>query len=119
MIREKIKKAHKEGQSRTEEYQRLKYCRYADDFILSLVGPKELAKSIYKKISYFLKSDLHLKIGEDKSGLIHCLDRQVRFLGFLITQVPKEHTPMRISGGKGDRSGKAFEKRRRVMKRLA
>src|SRR5262249_24612256 len=37
-----------------EGYRRLRYCRYADDFVLSAICPKEEAEEIYRKIETFL-----------------------------------------------------------------
>jgi group II intron reverse transcriptase/maturase len=66
------------------KYRRLRYCRYADDFVLSAICPKEEAEEIYKKIETFLKEELMLNTSKTKSGLKHNTE-VIRFLGYDIT----------------------------------
>jgi retron-type reverse transcriptase len=87
--RKKVKEAEKAGIERrptTDEqqgdkvYHRLFYVRYADDYMISIKGPKWLAREIKKRTENFLKSNLHFQLKE--GDLIHCGDNSVRFLGF-------------------------------------
>jgi len=66
------------------EYRRLKYCRYADDFVLGAICPKSEAEDIYRKIETFLKEELNLKTSPVKSGLKHNTEI-IRFLGYDVT----------------------------------
>jgi retron-type reverse transcriptase len=43
------------GQPDDPSYRRLWYCRYADDFLLGYIGPKEEAENIKQEIQQFLK----------------------------------------------------------------
>jgi len=65
-------------------YRRLRYCRYADDFVLGAICPKSEAEEIYRKIEIFLKEELKLKTSQSKSGLKHNTEI-IRFLGYDIT----------------------------------
>src|SRR5262249_17226520 len=65
-------------------YRRLRYCRYADDFVLSVICPKSEAEEIYRKIEIFLHDELKLKTSPTKSGLKHNTET-IRFLGYDIT----------------------------------
>lgn len=66
------------------EYRRLRYCRYADDFVLGAVCPKSEAEEIYRKITKFLKDKLKLNTSQSKSGIKHNSET-IRFLGYDIT----------------------------------
>jgi len=63
------------------EYKRLRYVRYADDFVLGAVCSKSEAEEIYGKISSFLKEELKLNIAQAKSGIKHNTEA-IRFLGY-------------------------------------
>src|SRR5205807_8970355 len=63
------------------EYRRLKYCRYADDFVLGAICSKSEAEEIFRQIESFLKETLKLKISQEKSGIKHNTEI-TRFLGY-------------------------------------
>jgi len=65
-------------------YRRLRYCRYADDFVLGATCSKSEAEEIYGKIQTFLSDNLKLKVSQEKSGLKHNTE-SIRFLGYDIT----------------------------------
>jgi len=66
------------------EYRRLRYCRYADDFVFGAACPKSEAEEIFRKITAFLKDELKLNISQTKSGIKHNSE-VIRFLGYDIT----------------------------------
>lgn len=93
------KRARKKGLSYTlitNAYQRTKYIRYADDFIIGYRGPKENAIKIKEEIISFLKSNLHLKVNEEKTKLIDTYSNKAHFLGFEIYNVADK--PFRKAG---------------------
>lgn len=61
-------------------FTRMYYVRYADDYLIGVKGPKELANSIRKSVQSFLKSNLHFKLKEGE--LTHGRTNKVSFLGF-------------------------------------
>jgi hypothetical protein len=61
-------------------FNRMYYVRYADDYLIGVKGPKELANSIQKSVQDFLKSNLHFKLKEGE--LTHGRTNKVSFLGF-------------------------------------
>ena len=85
-------------------FRRLRYCRYADDFVLSAICPKEEAEEIYRKIEIFLKEELKLTTSKTKSGLKHHTEI-MRFLGYDIMVMHSDRTV------KGRVYGKHFKKR--------
>jgi retron-type reverse transcriptase len=60
----------------------IQYARYADDFLIGIVGSREYAVQVRKDINNFLKSSLHLKVKKD--NLVHRNDGPVIFLGYKI-----------------------------------
>ncbi len=67
-----------------ESYRRLKYIRYADDFILGVIGSKEDAKLIKEDIKNFLADKLALELSEEKTLITHS-GKSAKFLGYEIT----------------------------------
>ena len=63
-------------------YRRLKYCRYADDFILGFIGPKSEAEAVKETIATFLKEKLHLEMSASKTLITHARTEQAKFLGY-------------------------------------
>lgn len=62
-------------------YKRLKYVRYADDFIIAIHGSKEDAISLKTEIAKFLKETLNLELSEEKTLITHS-GTKARFLGY-------------------------------------
>lgn len=79
------------GDPKDASYRRLVYCRYADDFILGIIGPKSDAGAILEEIREFVSAELKLELAEDKTGLKHAKDG-TRFLGYDI----RSYTGQRI-----------------------
>lgn len=65
----------------TPEYRRLRYVRYADDFILCLIGTKAEAKEIKECIRDFLAT-IKLTMSEEKTLITHAASENARFLGY-------------------------------------
>jgi hypothetical protein len=89
-------------------FRRLKYCRYADDFVLGVMGPKEDAEDIARKIETFLNDTLKLHISQAKSGL-KPHSEIIRFLGDDLTVISSEKVRKQIIKGQHckRRAGKA------------
>src|SRR5262245_60247240 len=71
--------------SHDPDFRRLKYVRYADDFLLGFIGPKGEAEAIKSCIGNFLRDDLKLEMAPDKTLITHAGTDQARFLGYEIT----------------------------------
>ncbi len=89
-------------------YRRLRYCRYADDFVLGVIGPKSEAEAIMEKVKAFLHEGLRLKHSEAKTGLKHNSEI-IRFLGYNITVINSEKIVKSVYRGQHvrRRAGKA------------
>jgi group II intron reverse transcriptase/maturase len=66
-------------------YRRLRYVRYADDFLLGVVGPKDEAEEIKRQLSEFLADSLKLELSREKTLITHGRTEAARFLGYDLT----------------------------------
>jgi len=66
------------------EYRRLRYVRYADDFLLSFAGPKQEAEKIKEKLAAFLRDELRLELSKAKTLVTHANQENAYFLGYQI-----------------------------------
>jgi group II intron reverse transcriptase/maturase len=67
------------------DYRRLRYCRYADDWILGFIGPKTEAEEIKRRIKEFLREELKLELSEEKTLITHARTEAARFLNYHIS----------------------------------
>lgn len=66
------------------DYKRVRYCRYADDFILGVIGAKDEAREIMEKIEHFLADTLKLQVSLEKTG-IQSGRKGITFLSYRIS----------------------------------
>jgi group II intron reverse transcriptase/maturase len=66
-------------------YRRLRYIRYADDFLLGFVGPKDEAEEIKDRLKTFLNEQLRLELSSEKTLITHALTEKAQFLGYDIS----------------------------------
>jgi group II intron reverse transcriptase/maturase len=71
------------------DYRRLRYIRYADDFLLGFAGPKEEAAEMRDRIGEFLARKLKLTLSTEKTLITHASDEKAKFLGYEITTTRK------------------------------
>jgi group II intron reverse transcriptase/maturase len=63
-------------------FRRLRYVRYADDFLLGFIGPKSEAEQIKEHIGAFLRDTLKLELSEAKTLVTHARTERAKFLGY-------------------------------------
>ncbi len=63
-------------------YRRLRYVRYADDFLLGCVGPRKEAEAIKQELRAFLQRELKLELSEEKTLITHARTEAAKFLGY-------------------------------------
>jgi group II intron reverse transcriptase/maturase len=73
------------------EYRRLRYVRYADDFLLGYAGPRAEAEEIKRRIGEYLRDHLKLELSEEKTLLTHGQTGTANFLGYDITVTRADH----------------------------
>jgi group II intron reverse transcriptase/maturase len=64
------------------DYRRLRYVRYADDFLLGYTGTRMEAEEIKARIGTFLRDRLNLELSEEKTLITHGRTESARFLGY-------------------------------------
>ena len=69
------------------DYRRLRYVRYADDWLLGFVGPRSEAEEIKSAIAACLRDHLKLELSETKTLITHARTGAARFLGYEITML--------------------------------
>lgn len=87
------------------DFRRLRYVRYADDFLIGVIGSKQDAEHIKSAISTFLREELHLEMSEEKTLITNAQDK-ARFLSYDIFSCkeqpprkdPRGHTRRSLSG---------------------
>jgi len=64
------------------DFRRLRYVRYADDFLFGLIGTKEDAERIKERLKEFLTESLGLEMSDEKTLITHAGTDRARFLGY-------------------------------------
>lgn len=94
---EQERAAFPSGDEMDGSYRRLKYIRYADDFILGVIGSKEDARRIKEDIKSFLSESLALELSEEKTLITHT-SKSAKFLGYEITVTRTNHQRRDVQG---------------------
>lgn len=94
---EQERAAFPSGDEMDGSYRRLKYIRYADDFILGVIGSKEDALRIKEDIKSFLSESLALELSEEKTLITHT-GKSEKFLGYEITVTRNNHQRRDVQG---------------------
>ncbi len=94
---EEIKFHHKEMQKlpatldMDEDFRRMRYVRYADDFLIGVIGGREDCVTIKEDIKKFLLDKLKLELSDEKTLITHGHDH-AKFLGYEVTIRKSEKT---------------------------
>ena len=62
-------------------FKKIQYNRYADDFIIGVIGSKQDALQVKEDVRHFLAEQLRLILSEEKTKVTHSSDK-VRYLGY-------------------------------------
>lgn len=82
-----------------KSFRKIQYVRYADDFIIGVIGSKADAEQVKSDVGRFLKDILDLEMSEAKTKVTHTGDR-ARFLGYDITVSRSQDLKKSVSGYK-------------------
>ena len=88
---------------------RVKYVRYADDWLIGVTGPRRLAEEVKEKIGFFLKSSLHLTLSAEKTRITQARTEEAEFLGYRIRLGRSDKEPKQTLSTNA--SGKNFKRR--------
>src|SRR5438552_13997714 len=72
-------------------YRRIRYLRYADDWLIAWSGPRLEAEEIKSQVKTFLKEQLHLTLSEEKTLITHARTHPAKFLGYDIVVLNNNH----------------------------
>jgi group II intron reverse transcriptase/maturase len=97
------------GDPNDPNFVRVKYARYADDWLIGIIGPHELAEEIKQKVKVFLKTKLKLNLSEEKTIITNARTQEAKFLGYQI-RVGRTETEQKQTKTT-NASGKIFKKR--------
>mgnify|MGYP000829449467 FL=1 len=81
-----------------ESYKRMQYVRYADDFLIGVIGSKKDCEMTKKDIAEFLTAKLGLELSQEKTLITHG-QKKAHFLGYSI-YVRKSNLPKRDKLGR-------------------
>lgn len=79
------------------DYRRLRYVRYADDWLLGFAGPRHEAEEIRSRIAMFLREQLRLELSPSKTLITHAASQAARFLGY---EIKVQHCDTKITRGR-------------------
>jgi group II intron reverse transcriptase/maturase len=74
-------------------YRRLRYVRYADDFLLGLIGTKAEADEIKQRVKTWLSEDLKLELSDEKTLITHASKDRAKFLGYEVGAMQSDSRP--------------------------
>lgn len=86
------------SQPMDSSFRRIFYQRYADDFLIGVIGSKQDAITTKQIIQSFLLKELHLELSEEKTLVTHGYEK-AQFLGYEIT-IGRKGVPSRDKLGK-------------------
>ena len=85
------------GNDMDVNFRRLKYVRYADDFLIGVIGTKNECERIKADITKFMQEKLRLEMSQEKTLITNAQD-SAKFLGYEI-YVRKDYATKRNSNG--------------------
>lgn len=85
------------GDPMDNEYRRIVYVRYADDFLIGIIGSKADAKQVKADVGTFIGENLHLEMSAEKTLITHGNDF-AHFLGYEITASSEQNSTRMKTG---------------------
>lgn len=89
------------GNDMDEQYKRLKYVRYADDFLIGVIGSKSDCEVIKADLTKYMQEQLKLELSEEKTLITNAQDK-AKFLGYEI-YVQRSESKVKNSLGRTNR----------------
>ena len=95
--------------TRDPNFVRIKYVRYADDWLIGVIGSHELAEKIKDRVGKFLKDKLALTLSQDKTRITNARMEEAEFLGYRIRRGRARDSQKVATSTNG--SGRQFKRR--------
>src|SRR6266496_4922004 len=80
---DQLRKQLPSGDPFDTEYKRLHFCRYADDYVIGIIGSHADAEAVRQEVRYFIEETLKLTIAEEKSHIRHAKEGVI-FVGYWV-----------------------------------
>jgi group II intron reverse transcriptase/maturase len=77
-----LKETRRKVTSRLSNVTRVRYVRYADDWVVGIYGPENFANEIKNLLATFLTQELKLELSNEKTKITNLLNNKAIFLGF-------------------------------------
>ena len=81
LSKQMLSTSHKDAMD--ANFRRLQYVRYADDFLISVIGSKSECETIKADITQFMREQIKLELSDEKTLITHAQDK-AKFLGYEI-----------------------------------
>jgi len=88
---------------------RIRYVRYADDWLIGVIGSYKLAKEIKERVGKFLKDKLALDLSQEKTKITNARMEEAEFLGYRIRKGRGRDSHKTTKSTNG--SGREFKRR--------
>jgi len=95
--------------TRDPNFVRVRYVRYADDWLIGVIGSHELAEEIKDRVGEFLKDKLALTLSQEKTKITNARTEEAEFLGYRIRKGRGRDTQKVTVSTNG--SGRQFKRR--------
>lgn len=82
-------------------FQRMRYVRYADDFIIGIIGTKAQANEIMAEVTAFIETELKLEVSTEKSR-VRYFEQGIVFLGYGIRTRREDKRMKKVVGKRLD-----------------
>lgn len=79
-------------------FKRMRHIRYADDFVIGVIGSKAEAEAILADLNVFMTERLKMELAAEKTGVVHASEG-TRFLGYDIKLIRDARRVRRTRGG--------------------
>ena len=76
---------------------RVRYNRFADDWVIGISGSKEFAEQIKEEVRTYLRYELELTLSEEKTKITHLIKDRASYLGFEIGRRSRKYTSQLVS----------------------
>jgi group II intron reverse transcriptase/maturase len=81
---EAIRKGVRTKAGNDPSFRRMRYVRYADDFLIGIIGSREDCVHLRAEIKEFLAKELNLSLNLDKTKITHAVKNSALFLGYKV-----------------------------------
>ena len=76
---------------------RVRYNRYADDWVIGVSAPRHIVVKIVDEVEHFLKETLSLELSREKTKITHLEQEKALYLGVEIGRRPRSYTESLVS----------------------